>query len=475
MKLIFHLSITLILEIADYHQHNMFNYPPAKNASVVLAWGLYLLSIAIIAVFTAYYSASNDEKLPRIIAILISSFTIVACLAAYHLGKQEILAAYPDQHGKESVIYDAESGGDHGEQLSGRNIGIHSDAKEGTQQQKLAALSKSKKDLDEELTQDTRQHQELQSLWTYSTSAQSENAKLYTSGQAQKIYQNATHLAMTRVLGDEERITRKYQRLERIEKDIWALEKDIETTTGLAGVAVGAESMTCKETESVRGDAEQQRKLTALSKEQQKLEKEKEEDRCQHAGLSELCDDARLALRKDELYAGGRNSEALTRAVELAQLRLDEHRHLLKKKRQRGNRLLVDIWALSMTLWKEQECINGDAEQEERKAALEKEKEELESTMEGDEKQHDELIRLHDEACLSYDGIAITDPNWPAMWQVMHLAAVAIDKDVVRRGKKVRWIQHINIDIEELKTDIWGSNMAKERDQDMVCHIKNLE
>jgi hypothetical protein len=66
--------------------------------------------------------------------------------------------------------------------------------------------------------------------------------------------------------------------------------------------------------------------------------------------LTRLREYARLALRRDELHAEGRNSKILSRATEHAELTLDEHSHLVEKKWQQRNLLSLSIWALRAAL-----------------------------------------------------------------------------------------------------------------------------
>jgi hypothetical protein len=129
---------------------------------VLIASGIYIICLTAVVGFTVCYDASNDETLPAIAISLVCSCTFIASLVTYYIGKQKSLAASLMAYyiGSRRVL----------PYLLANILGARSST----------------------------------------TMAQAENAELYRSGQALRIYQDATNLATLMALGDKKRISRKY-------------------------------------------------------------------------------------------------------------------------------------------------------------------------------------------------------------------------------------------------------------------------
>jgi hypothetical protein len=188
--------------------------------------------------------------------------------------------------------------------------------------------------------------------------------------------------------------------------------------------------------------------------------------------LTRLREDARLALRRDELHAEGRNSKILSRAKEHAELTLDEHSRLVEKKRQQRNLVSLSIWALMAALWHDLGGFKGAVEQEDRLVALRKEKEQLQGRVEDDVEQHGELARLHQEACLKHKGV-VSGTHCKALWEATYSMALRTGEYYVRVSMKVHSIERINLEIEMLRMDIWELDVAKRREKGMADFMEN--
>jgi hypothetical protein len=109
-------------------------------------------------------------------------------------------------------------------------------------------------------------------------------------------------------------------------------------------------------------DEERKEKMQAMIKERDQLKRLRVEDGWRSAELTRLCDDARLAVRRDELDADGRESGALSRAEKLAVLQRDEYRSLLEKRQMRVYRLDHDIWKLETFILKDRAAGTEDSD-----------------------------------------------------------------------------------------------------------------
>lgn len=311
-----------------------------------------------------------------------------------------------------------------------------------------------------------------------------------------------------RVAGDEERIAAKYQKVERMEKDIWALEKDIEkmkesvavpkvleTASAKTPTTITEDSETriCREAESLKGDAEQERKLAALIQENEQLESEKAEDEKHHAVLKSLYNTVSAEYSLNNRPPNWRDlwCDIYSTATEV-----DESRRRLCFKSQMLQRINLDIRALKVEIWaahwaakrgkelayfnkcserrasqeatavsenldtvesKESTAITKPSEQVEKLAALLKEKTQLETEKIEDTRRHTELKAVYERGCADYK-LEYCHPNdSSSLWRATHSAAIKVDEHVHYMNKKSERLQRIAVDIWALNVETKAS------------------
>jgi hypothetical protein len=123
---------------------------------------------------------------------------------------------------------------------------------------------------------------------------------------------------------------------------------------------------------------------------------------------------------------------------------------------------------------KEPTAITNPSKQEEKLAALLKEKTQLENEKTEDVRRHTELKAMYEIACADYKVGYCHPNNSISLWHAAHSAAIKADEHAHRINQRSEKLQRIAVDIWALNVEAKASELAKKRRDELTDFNKRL-